>query len=105
MISEHYLFGMEIKEAIDDLRYSLTRDDSGTCRLPCRRAFLQVKVYGARIPLQFAARDNVRFRVGQDGLTVEKLTTGTVFKRFAWKEIESVAAGEPETDSGLLFQG
>jgi hypothetical protein len=96
---------MEITKAIHDLQYSLARDDSGTYQLPCRKAFLRVKVHGTAIPFQFTARDKVRFRIGPDGLTIEKLRTGTACKWFAWRDIENVAAGEPETDSGLLFQG
>jgi hypothetical protein len=51
----------------------------------------------------FTPRDNVRIRIDEDGLTVEKVNTGPVYRQFAWKQVESV--GEPETDNGPLFQG
>jgi hypothetical protein len=96
---------MKIDDAINDLKYSLAKDDSGAYRLPCRKAFLQMKVRGAPAPFRFTTRDKVRFRIDKHGLLVEGLRGGEVRAWFAWKEIESIAAGEPETDSGLLFQG
>ena len=66
---------------------------------------VKVQLQPRRLPVLFTARDNVRVRIDEDGLTVEKLNTGAVYRQFAWKQVESLAAGEPETDNGPLFQG
>jgi hypothetical protein len=96
---------MNLKEATDTLQISLIREQSGTYLLPCQKVFLKVQLQGRSLPVQFTAKDEVRFRIDEDGLTVEKLKTGAVYRQFAWKQVESLAAGEPETDNGPLFQG
>jgi hypothetical protein len=96
---------MTFREATDDLQFSLTRDRAGIYHLPCPKAFLKVKIRGTPLSLRFAERDKYCFRLEEEGLTIERKKTGTVYVRLKWEQIESLAAGEPETDSGLLFQG
>jgi len=96
---------MNVYKAFHSLRHSLAREAVGIYRLPCRKAFLRVMLRGASEPLLFRAQENVCFRVDGNGLTVEKLRTGDVYMHFPWEQVESLAVGEPETDSGLLFQG
>jgi hypothetical protein len=96
---------MDIRKTVDDLRFSLTSDTGGAYRLPCRKALLKVMLQGTSRPVVFRAQDKVRFRISDDGLAIERQETGAVYMRFVWKQLESVVAGEPETDSGLLFQG
>jgi hypothetical protein len=92
---------MDIRKTVEDLRLSLTSDPGGAYRLPCRKALLKVMLQGTSRPVVFTARDKVRFRISDDGLAIELQETGAVCKRFIWKQVESVVAGEPETDSGL----
>ena len=96
---------MTAQDAIQLLEPVLTKDKAGRYCFACRKASLLVRLRGIRAPSQFAARDKIGFRTDERGLTVEELKTGAVRKQFAWKQIESLAAGEPETDSGTLFQG
>ena len=56
-------------------------------------------------PRRFKARDKVSFRIDCRGVIVEDLKTSAPRERFLWEDIESLAAGEPETTSGALFQG
>ena len=95
---------MNVCDAITNLQVSLTKDAAGTYRLPCRKAFMKISLQGVSHPLLFNARDDTRFRLDQQGLTIEQITTGVGYQ-FAWKDIESLAIGEPETDNGPLFQG
>jgi hypothetical protein len=96
---------MDIRKTLDDLRFSLTNDTEGAYRLPCRKALLKVMLQGSSRPVVFRAQDRVRFRISDGGLAIERQQTGVVYMRFVSKQVESVVAGEPETDSGLLFQG
>jgi hypothetical protein len=96
---------MTAQDAIQLLEPALTKDKAGRYCFACRKAYLSGRLRGVRAPSQFAAQDKIGFRTDEMGLTVEELKTCAVRKRFAWKQIESIAAGEPETDSGTLFQG
>jgi hypothetical protein len=96
---------MDIRKTVDDLRLSLASDTGGAYRLPCRKALLKVMLLGTSRPVVFRVQDRVRFRINDDGLAIERQATGAVCRWFVWKQVESVVAGEPETDSGLLFQG
>jgi hypothetical protein len=96
---------MTLCEAAQNLQFSLTRDNAGIYHLPCPKALLKVKIRGTPLSLRFPARDKFCFRLDEEGLTIERMKPGTVYMRLAWEQIESLAAGEPETDSGLLFQG
>ncbi|MBV8846362.1 MAG: hypothetical protein JO307_26450 [Bryobacterales bacterium] len=95
---------MNLQEARLRLK-GLLEDGHQRYRLPCRKAFLLARLCGCHNPMRFTARDNVRFRMDERGLTVEALKTGAEVITLAWPLVESVAAGEPETDNGPLFQG
>ena len=96
---------MTPQEAIDRLEPALMKDRGGRYCFCCRKASVVVRLLGAAGPLRFAPRDDVGFRTDDRMLTVEELRTGAVRMQFAWKQIESLAAGEPEMDNGVLFQG
>ena len=96
---------MTFQDATDHLRVLLLQDGAETYRFPCRKAFLLARIAGTSKPLRFKARDDVRFRIDERGLTVETLRNGAVLTRLSWALVESLAVGEPETDNGLLFQG
>lgn len=96
---------MTAQDAIQLLEPALTKDKAGRYCFACRKASLLVRLRGIRVPSQFAARDRIGFRTDELGLTIEELQTGVVRERFPWKQIESLAAGEPETENGILFQG
>lgn len=96
---------MTAQDAIQMLERALTKDNAGRYCFACRKASLFVRLRGILCASQFAARDKIGFRTDELGLTVEELKTGIVRKQFAWKQIESLCAGEPETDNGTLFQG
>ena len=96
---------MTAQEAIDRLEPALSKDENGCYRFACRKASLVLRLLDKRVPLRFAPRDQVGFRTDDRALTVEELHTGVVRMQFAWKQIESLAAGEPEIDNGPLFQG
>jgi hypothetical protein len=96
---------MDIRKTVDNLRFSLTNESGGAYRLPCRKALLKVMLQGTSRPVVFRAEDKVRFWINDDSLVIERQETGMIWKQFVWKQLESVVAGEPETDSGLLFQG
>ena len=96
---------MTAQEAIARLEPALSKDEDGRYRFACRKASLVLRLLDHRVPMRFAPCDQVGFRTDDRALTVEELKTGVVRMQFAWKQIESLAAGEPEIDNGLLFQG
>jgi len=96
---------MTAQDAIQRLESALTQDQAGRYCFACRKASLFLRIRGRHAPSRFAAQDKMGFRTDELGLTVEELKTGVVRKRFSWKQIESLIAGEPETDNGALFQG
>ena len=96
---------MNFQEACLRLKCLLSEDGDQRYRLPCRKAFLLARLCGCQNPVRFTARDNVCFRMDERGLTVEQLKTGAVVTTLAWALVESLAAGEPETENGPLFQG
>ena len=96
---------MTAQEAIDRLEPALTKDQGGRYCFSCRKASLVMRLEGGASPVRFAPRDQVGFRTDDRMLTVEELKTGAVRMRVDWKQIESLAAGEPEMDNGVLFQG
>jgi hypothetical protein len=96
---------MTAQDAIQRLEPALTKDKAGRYCFACRKAALFVRLRGRLAPSRFAARDKMGFRTDELGLTVEELNTGVVRKQFSWMQIESLIAGEPETDNGALFQG
>ncbi len=96
---------MTRQEAIKHIESVLTIDETNRYRFACRKAFLIVRLLGTRTTVRFAVRDKVAFRIDELDLIVEELETGIVRQQFSWKDVDNLAAGEPETDSGLLFQG
>jgi hypothetical protein len=96
---------MTTQEAIERLEPALTIDGRGRYCFDRRKVSLILRLIGIRSPLRFSAQDKVGFRTDAKGLTVEELKTSVARKRFVWSSIESLAAGEPETDNGALFQG
>jgi len=87
------------------LNGSLIKEGQDRYRLACDKAVLLVRLVGARTSIRFAARDRVALRVDGAKLTVEDLPTHTIRDAFPWNRIESVAAGEPESENSDLFQG
>jgi hypothetical protein len=55
--------------------------------------------------LRFQAQDRVGFRFEPGFLIVEDVRTLAVRRKVSWEQIESVTAGEPESDNAELFQG
>jgi hypothetical protein len=96
---------MDFNEALRDLQHSLIKDPSGMYRLPCRKMFLKVRLLGESKPLIFTVDNHVFFRLDIGGLTIKRESTGAVDTWLSWRQIESLAAGEPESDNELLFQG
>jgi hypothetical protein len=96
---------MRVEEAERHLAGALARDPNGRFAFACKNALVTLRLRGSPEPLRFVLHDNVGFRTGRHGLTIEHLKTGAVRKRFAWDDLESVAAGEPEMADGSLFQG
>lgn len=64
-----------------------------------------VKFRDSRATKLFSAADRVSFRIDDLGIAVTDLRTGAVRELLLWQEIETLAAGEPETSNGMLFQG
>jgi len=96
---------MTAQDAIQLLEPALMKDHAGRYYFACRKVALFVRLRGMLAPTRFAARDKMGFRTDELGLTVEELKTGVVRKKFPWKQMEDLFAGEPETDNGSLFQG
>lgn len=96
---------MTLEEAALRLERSMNRDSAGRYSFCCKKAFVMLKLYGSTHRLRFTARQKLVFRTDQFCFTVERCDTGTVECRYAWEQIECLAAGEPEVDNGPLFQG
>ena len=96
---------MTSDEALKHLETALTRDPEGKFRFACVKALVSIKLLGKAGCKRFAAKDRVVFRIDRKTLTIEHLVTGTARYQFAWEQIDTLTAGEPETDSGSLFQG
>jgi hypothetical protein len=96
---------MTLQEGIGRLESALMRNGRDQYRFACPKALLRLRLLGAKDPVQFSMRDKVGFQIDDRGLCVVELKTGTVRSQFHWGQVESLAAGEPETDSGSLFQG
>lgn len=92
-------------EACTRLDHALARDTAGRYSFMCKKAFVMVKLFGKPDRLRFAAREHLAFRAEDGWLVIERCDTGALHRRFTWDEIECLAAGEAETDSGSLFQG
>ena len=96
---------MTREQAIEILGAALVSDASGRFSFACRKAFVRIKIRGCSAPFLFYKRDQVTFRICTEALIIEKGQRFTMKKRLDWAELESVCAGDPETDSGSLFQG
>lgn len=96
---------MTILEGQERLDHALSRDPAGRYMFTCKKAFVMVKLRGRPGRLKFCAKDKYVFRLEGECLTVEKRDGGVVLGKYYWEQIECLAAGEPETDHGTLFQG
>ena len=96
---------MTSDQALHHLETALIRDSEGRFRFACVKALVSIKLLGKPGCQRFGAKDKVAFRLDQDTLTIEHLNTGMAWRRFTWEQIDTLTAGEPETDSGSLFQG
>jgi hypothetical protein len=96
---------MNVQDAIQELRGVLAREGQVRYSLPCHKAVLLVRLLGTRKPIRFKTGDCVAFRFDTLALTVEDLRTRAIRKAYHWTRIESVVAGEPESDNRDLFQG
>jgi hypothetical protein len=96
---------MTREQAVETLGGALVTDASGRFSFACRKALVLIKVRGRSAPFLFRKCDRVAFRVGPQALIIERTERFTILKCLDWAELESVAAGEPETDNGSLFQG
>jgi len=98
---------MTVTEGIDRFRFrpALAEDGSGRYRFVCRKAVLIVRLVHSAKPRRFTAADRVGFRIDYLGIAVEDLKTGVLREKLLWERIETLAAGEPETSNGSLFQG
>jgi hypothetical protein len=96
---------MTAEACLERLERALKKDDANRYLFACPKALLFITLFDVRIPLRFRAADQVAFRIRALDLTVEEIKTGEVRYRFAWEKVANLIAGEPETDSGVLFQG
>lgn len=97
---------MNAQDAINRLSGALIKEGQpDRYRFACGKTVLLVRLLGTRTPIRFAARDRVAFRIDAANFTVEDLRTHAIRNAFPWNRIESVAAGEPESENSDLFQG
>lgn len=96
---------MTPQEAEQRLTNALVKDPAGRYSICCKKQIVLVRVRGISKCYRFGLRDHVSFRTEMDCLVIEQDGSGTPKRRFEWEQIESLLAGEPETDHGTLFQG
>ena len=96
---------MNAQDAMSLLSGTLTTEGQDLYSLKGGKTVLCIRLQGARTSIRFAARDHVAIRIDAANLTVEDLRTHAIRSAFPWSRIESVAAGEPESDNCDLFQG
>ena len=96
---------MNAQDALSRLSGMLKDEGQGRYHLICDRSVLLVRLVGASTSLRFASRDHVAFRIDAANLTIEDVRTHAKRVAFRWSSIESVAAGEAESDNSDLFQG
>jgi hypothetical protein len=104
-LRKHRAGQMDSQDAISRLSGALIKEGQDRYRLARGKTVLLLRLLGARTSIRFAARDHVVFRMDAAKLTVEDLRTHAMRKTFSWDRIESVAAGEPESENSDLFQG
>jgi hypothetical protein len=93
------------EQAVESLKGALVGDAKGRYSFAQKKVLVSIKVRGRSTPFIFHKSDQVAFRVDAQALIVEKLGGFALKKRLFWAEVEAVSAGDPETDSGSLFQG
>ena len=96
---------MTPEDAIQQLEASCLKDRDGLFFFSCKEGLVALKLQGIAEAVHFPARDRLGFRIGPQGLGVERLSLGTQERFYRWDEIESLVAGEPEMSGGALFQG
>ena len=96
---------MNVQDAIQELRGVLAREGQDRYCLPCHKAVLFVRLLGGRKPIRFSNDDGVAFRFDALSLTIEDRRTRATRNTYQWSRIESIVAGEPESDNRDLFQG
>ena len=96
---------MTSEEAIRQFEGCFKKDTSDRYVFACRKAILILKLAGVPAPLRFFPGDQLGFRIAVHEFTVEDLKTGAIRHHFSWEQVIRLNAGEPETDSGALFQG
>jgi hypothetical protein len=96
---------VDAQDAISRLSGTLLEEGQGRYSLARGKTILFVRLLGTRTSIRFTARDRVVFRIDPLSLTVEDLRTHGIRNRFPWNRIESVAAGELESENSDLFQG
>ena len=84
---------------------ALTTEGQDRYRLIGDKTVLFIRLLGSRTSIRFAARDHFAIRIDAANLTVEDLRTHAIRNTFPWSRIESVAAGEIESENSDLFQG
>jgi hypothetical protein len=94
---------MDVQAAINRLRGGLCEELENRFRFSCRKAVLFIRLQNRRTSDRFAVPDNVPFRLDDQNLIVEDFRTRAL--GFPLDRIESVVAGEPESDDTDLFQG
>jgi hypothetical protein len=96
---------MNAQDAMARLSGMLMKEEQGRYRLRCRKTILFVRLQGSHTSIRFAGRDGVVFEIDAAHLTVVDLKTRVIRSMIPWSRIESVAAGEPESENHDLFQG
>jgi len=96
---------MTSQAGMERLECALNKDDADRYVFACPKALLFVRLLGERWPRRFRAADRVAFRLDPQEFRVEELKTGHARFHCAWEKVENLTAGEPETNSGKLFQG
>lgn len=96
---------MTVDEGISLLIPSLVRTDPRQYRFGCQNGIVLVRFRNNPKVKRFSAADHVTFGLDDRGIAVKDLKSGVVRELLLWQEIESLAAGEPETSNGMLFQG
>ena len=96
---------VDAQDTISRLSGTLLEEGQGRYSLARGKTILFVRLLGTRTSIRFTARDRVVFRIEPLSLTVEDRRTHGIRNTFPWDRIESVAAGELESENSDLFQG
>jgi len=96
---------MTPQEAVNRLRPALAPQGGGTFCFASSKVFLRLKLLDNPARLRYTAKDQVIFRVEECNLIIADAKTGVIRNQLGWREIESMVAGEPESDNAVPFQG